>query len=326
MTGVQTCARPILALNAVSFALILVVFLELQIHSPEITALDSCIDNLSHTTKNYVSDMFLKELQISNVGDLKVGDRIKKDVTIFFSDLRSFTELSEQLSPEQNFAFINSYLSRMVPLIGQNQGYIDKYLGDGIMAIFPEESGADHALKTAVQMQEKIQEYNRHRANSGYKPVNLGVGINTGSIIMGVIGTEERYEATVISDAVNLASRLQSISKAFNIGIVISESTFLQISDLVMYRYRFIGKVRVKGKSIPISVFEIFNGLPEETIERKLKVNTVFEQGMIAYYQKAYGNAVSLFKQALEILPEDGAAKFYLQASLQKVLLKKQKL
>ncbi|HOT58848.1 MAG TPA: adenylate/guanylate cyclase domain-containing protein [Spirochaetales bacterium] len=314
----------IIFINTVAVSLILLVLIELQIHSPEITALDSCIDNLTNTTKNYVSDFFLKELDVSNINELKIGDRVKKEVTIFFSDLRSFTELSEQLSPEQNFAFINSYLSRMVPLVTQNKGFIDKYLGDGIMAVFPENNGADNALKTAVEMLEKIQEYNRHRANSGYKPVSLGVGINTGNIIMGVIGTDERYEATVISDAVNLASRLQSISKAFNIGIVISESTFLQISDLVSYRYRFIGKVRVKGKSIPISVFEIFNGLPDEILEKKLKVNTVFEQGMIAYYQKAYAHAVSLFKQALEILPDDGAARFYLQASLQKILLKKQ--
>ncbi len=313
-----------ITINTVAVSLIFLLLIELQIHSPEITALDSCIDNLTHTTKNYVSEFFLKELDVSNVNELKIGDRVKKEVTIFFSDLRSFTELSEQLSPEQNFAFINSYLSRMVPIVSQNKGFIDKYLGDGIMAVFPEDAGADNALKAAVEMQEKIQEYNRHRANSGYKPVSLGVGINTGSIIMGVIGTDERYEATVISDAVNLASRLQSISKAFNIGIVISESTFLQISDLVSYRYRFIGKVRVKGKNIPISVFEIFNGLPDEILEKKLKVNTVFEQGMIAYYQKAYAHAVSLFKQALEILPNDGAAKFYLQASLQKILLKKQ--
>lgn len=314
----------IIALNAVAVSLIFLTLSELQIHSPEITALDSCIDNLTHTTKNYVSEFFLKELDVSSINELKIGDRVKKEVTIFFSDLRSFTELSEQLSPEQNFAFINSYLSRMVPIVSQNNGFIDKYLGDGIMAVFPEGAGADNALKAAVAMQERIQEYNMHRANSGYKPVSLGIGINTGSIIMGVIGTDERYEATVLSDAVNLASRLQSISKAFNIGIVISESTFLQISDLVSYRYRFIGKVRVKGKKIPISVFEIFNGLPDEILEKKLKVNTVFEQGMIAYYQKAYAHAVSLFKQGLEILPDDGAAKFYLQASLQKILLKKQ--
>lgn len=314
----------VVVINAQAAALIFLMFVELQVHSPEITALDSCIENLTHTTQNYISPFLLKELDVSNINDLKIGDRVQKDLTILFSDLRSFTELSEQLSPEQNFAFINSYLSRMVPIISQNSGFVDKYLGDGIMAVFPDAKGADNALKSAVVMQEKIQEYNRHRANSGYKPVSLGVGINTGSSIMGVIGTHERYEATVISDAVNLASRLQSISKAFNIGIVISESTFLQLTSLVEYRYRFIGKVRVKGKNIPISVFEIFNGQLDEIVEKKLKVNTIFEQGMIAYYQKAYTHAVTLFRQALEILPDDGAAKFYLQASLQKILLKKQ--
>jgi len=242
-------------------------------------------------------------------------------MTIFFSDIRAFTQLSEGLTVEENFAFINSYLARVVPIIKENGGFVDKYMGDGIMALFPGPKGPDEAIRSAIAMQAKIVEYNGHRAKMGYKPISMGVGIHTGDLMLGVVGVEDRMENTVVSDAVNLGSRLQAIAKAFNISLVISEQAFKELEDPGSYMYRFIGKVKVKGKAAPVSVFEIFDGIASDLHERKMKANMFFEQGMLSYYQKDFAGAMYNFKRVLEIIPEDGAAGFYLDNCMSKATL-----
>jgi two-component system sensor histidine kinase ChiS len=296
------------------------VMIELAKPAPEDTALDDYAAKVSASVKLFIPTEFMDHLQKANLFDLRLGDHVKKEMTIFFSDIRAFTEMSERLTPEESFAFINSYLARVVPVITAHGGFVDKYMGDGIMALFAENGGADQAVESAVEMQKKIIEYNGHRAKVNYRPISMGIGIHTGPLMLGVVGVTDRMEGTVISDAVNLSSRLQSIAKAFNIPLVISERTFMQLGDAGKYKYRFIGKVRVKGKDAPVSVFEIFDGLPDELFERKMRANTFFEQGMLAYYQKDYSQGVFYFKRALEDVHEDGAARFYLETCLRKAM------
>jgi len=297
--------------------------LELAKPAPEDTALEDYTAKVDASIHRFIPTEFLHHLEKNDFQELKLGDHVKKDMTIFFSDIRAFTELSEQLTPEESFAFVNSYLSRVVPIIKTHGGFIDKYMGDGIMALFADARGADQAVESAVEMQVKMVEYNGHRAKMDYRPISMGIGIHTGPLMLGVVGVLDRMEGTVISDAVNLSSRLQSIAKAFNIPLVISERTFMQLDDPGKYKYRFIGKVRVKGKDAPVSVFEIFDGLPEQLFERKMRSNTFFEQGMMAYYQKDYSQGVFYFKRALENVPEDGASRFYLETCLRKAIAPK---
>jgi two-component system sensor histidine kinase ChiS len=286
----------------------------------EETAIDDYAASVAMSAKRFIPAEFLAHLQKKEVADLRLGDHVKKEMTIFFSDIRAFTELSESLTPEESFAFINSYLSRVVPVVTEYGGFVDKYMGDGIMALFAAELGADNAVECAVEMQKKMVIYNGHRAKMNYRPLTIGIGIHTGTLMLGVVGVMDRMEGTVISDAVNLSSRLQSIAKAFNIPLVISERTFMSLSDPGKYKYRFIGKVRVKGKDAPVSVFEIFDGLPADEFESKMRSNTFFEQGMMAYYQKDFSNGVFYFKRALEDVPYDGASRFYLETCLRKAM------
>ncbi len=306
-------AQSIVGIIAVALSLF-----ELALPSLEDTAIDEYSKRLTISINKFIPAEFLAYLKKTDVADLVLGDHVKKDMTIFFSDIRAFTELSEALTPEESFAFINSYLSRVVPVITEHKGFVDKYMGDGIMALFSENGGSDDSIECAIAIQHKIQEYNGHRAKMGYRPIAMGIGIHTGPLMMGVVGVQDRMEGTVISDSVNLASRLQSIAKAFNIPLVISERTFMSLSDPGKYKYRFIGKVRVKGKDAPVSVFEIFDGLSEELFERKMRANTFFEQGMMAYYQKNFNDGVFYFKRGLEQMPEDGASRFYLEMCLRK--------
>jgi two-component system sensor histidine kinase ChiS len=267
----------------------------------------------------FIPREFLSILNKESIEELKLGDHIEQEMTIFFSDIRQFTDLSEKLTPEENFAFINSYLSRIVPEITKNGGFVDKFIGDAILALFPQKEGADMAVRTAIAIQEKIQEYNNHRAKCNYRPLSMGIGLHTGILMVGVVGTEDRMQNTVISDAVNLASRLESITKVFGVSLAISEETFKKLSDPGSYKFRFIGKVRVKGKSAPVSVFEIFDGINPVMQERKIKANMFFEQGMVHYYQKNYAEALMSFRKVREILPDDGASAFYMDNCLSRI-------
>jgi two-component system sensor histidine kinase ChiS len=274
-------------------------------------------DHLS--VSSFIPKEFLAILKKKSVEELKLGDHIKQEMTIFFSDIRQFTELSENLTPEESFAFINSYLARIVPEISRNGGFVDKYIGDAILALYPQHNGADMAVKTAIAIQEKIREYNNHRAKCGYRPLAMGIGIHTGTLMVGVVGTQDRMQSTVISDAVNLASRVESLTKAFRVSLAISEETFKKLEDPGSYKYRFVAKVRVKGKNEPVSIFEIFDGIDVSLQKRKIEANRHFEQGMLDYYQKHFSEALAGFRRVLEILPDDGASAFYMDNCLAKL-------
>lgn len=281
--------------------------------------LSAYVDSVSTSVKRFIPAEFMEYLQKTDVTDLKLGDHVEKAMTIFFSDIRGFTQLSESLTEEQTFAFINSYLARMVPVIKERGGFVDKYVGDAIMALFPDTGGADQALRAALEMQNRVVEYNRHRASVGYRPIEMGIGIHTGTLMLGVVGVQDRMENTVISDAVNLSSRLQAIAKAFNIGVVVSEQSFKSLEDPTLFKYRFIGKVRVKGKAAPVSCFEIFGDTQDEAFdEQKMKASTYFEQGMLRYYQKDFLAGFHYFQKALEFLPQDGASRFYMEVCWRK--------
>ncbi|MDR0877600.1 MAG: adenylate cyclase, partial [Treponema sp.] len=243
---------------------------------------------------------------------LKLGDHVEQEMTIFFSDIRRFSSLMENLTTEQSFNFINSYLSKIVPIITGNGGFVDKYIGDAIMALFPRDSGADAAVRSAIETQKALVEYNRGRERAGYKTISMGIGIHTGPLMMGVVGVQNRMQNTVISDAVNLASRIEGMCKAYYVSLIISGETFLRLENPGIYMYRYLGDVKLRGKGKPVSIYEILDGADEKTMDLKMRTNRFFEQGMMSYKKKDYSDALSNFRKVLEILPDDGAAVAYI--------------
>ena len=217
---------------------------------------------LNKAYERFIPYQFLQLLQKESIVDVKLGDQVQKEMSVLFSDIRNFTSMSEKMNPEHNFKFINSYLSRMEPIITQYQGFIDKYIGDAIMALFS--GSADDAVKAGIAMLEQLKEYNHHRANTNYDPVSIGIGINTGLLMLGTVGGQNRMDGTVISDAVNLASRIEGLTKEYGVSLLISQQTFSQLEDANQYSLRLIDHVKVKGKSEGVSIFEIFDAdLPE---------------------------------------------------------------
>ncbi len=276
---------------------------------------EMCKLNLAFS--RFVPRQFLQSLNKESIVDVKLGDQVQKEMSVLFADIRDFTTLSETMTPQDNFKFINAYLSRMEPVINENQGFIDKYIGDAIMALFG--GNADDAVKAAIAMLHRLTEYNQHRVNSGYIPIKIGIGINTGSLMLGTVGGHNRMNGTVISDAVNLASRIEGLTKDYGVSLLISHNTFLQLKDANQYAFRIIDRLQVRGKSAAVSVFEFFEADQPEIREGKFVTKTEFEQALLDYNLGNYSEAAQRFQAVLSINPSDTVAQIYLKRS-QKVV------
>ena len=218
---------------------------------------------------------FLRSVGRDAITDVKLGDHVEKKVTVLFTDIRDYTSLSESMTPEQNFKFVNAYVGRMGPIIQSNKGFVNQYLGDGIMALFP--NSADLALKACIEMQKVIYNYNLDREKEGYNKIHVGMGLHTGSLIMGVIGDSVRNDTAIIADTVNTASRMEGITKYYGAKIVLSENCLDAMEYKNDFRFRYLGKVKVKGKNNIIGIYECFDGDEEDVI--LLKPDTSVNNG-----------------------------------------------
>jgi signal transduction histidine kinase/class 3 adenylate cyclase/CheY-like chemotaxis protein len=259
----------------------------------------------------FVPHEFLKYLGYESVLDVKLGDQVQKEMTIMFSDIRSFTTLSEEMSPDDNFKFLNSYLSRVSPLIRDHHGFIDKYIGDAIMALFPH--SPDDAVNSAIAMQKEVNLYNEHRANRGYVPISIGIGLHKGTLMLGTIGETARMESTVIADAVNLASRLEGLTKVYGVGVLISHQTLCGLEYLEEHNFRFLDRVIVKGKRKAIAVFEVYDGDLEAQKQLKKQTQSRFEVAVFLYYQQQFDESQKMFQEVLQVNPHDRAALLYVK-------------
>ena len=262
----------------------------------------------------FVPHKFLDYLGKENITDVMLGDNVQKEMTVLFSDIRSFTSLSEKMSPEENFNFLNSYLNLVGPIIRDNNGFIDKYIGDAVMAIFPDKP--DDALRAAIDMQFQVIEYNLNRKKSGYDPIAIGIGLHTGNLMLGTIGEAERMEGTVISDAVNLASRLEGLTKTFGAAIIISRQMLDIIGESrVRYNYRSLGSVQVKGKNESVELFEVIDGNKNYTVKLKVQTMEMFEKGMEFFRSQEFEKSHEIFADILKVNPYDKAAIIYMKKS-----------
>jgi adenylate cyclase len=260
-------------------------------------------------TSRFVPNQFLSFLGCDSIVGVKLGDAVELEMSILFSDIRDFTTLSEQMTPQENFKFINSYLSYMEPLIVQHQGFIDKYIGDAIMALFSD--GADDAVKAGIAMLHTLAEYNRQRTSAGYVPVQIGVGINTGSLMLGTVGGNSRMDGTVIGDAVNLAARIENLTKNYGVSLLITQHTFDRLTNPTDYAIRVIDKVQVKGKSEWVTVYEVFDADLPEIKGRKLATLQLFAQALSLYNMYNFREAAALFADCLRQNPGDKVAQIY---------------
>ncbi|MCP4132209.1 MAG: adenylate/guanylate cyclase domain-containing protein [bacterium] len=276
-----------------------------------IEGLSEELAGLNVSYSRFVPHQFLSFLGHNSIVHVKQGDHVQKEMTVFFSDIRSFTTLSESMTPDDNFKFLNSYLSRVSPLIRDMNGFIDKFIGDAIMALFPET--ADSALQASISIRNEVDSYNKFRAKAGYVPIDIGIALHTGILMLGTIGEENRMDSTVISDAVNLASRIEGLTKVFGSSIIISEETLSKLKNPDKYKFRYLGNVHVKGKNKSVKIFDVFDGDSKDIIHKKMKTLKEYETAIKHYFQKDFDEAHKRFKSVLKTNPEDMASLFYLK-------------
>jgi two-component system sensor histidine kinase ChiS len=262
----------------------------------------------------FVPHEFLRILQKESIVEVNLGDQVQRHMTVLFADIRSFTTLSESMTPQENFNFLNSYLSRVSPIIREQRGFIDKYIGDSVMALFPER--AQDAVQAAIAIQQTVTVYNEHRRQQGYQPIKIGVGVHTGSLMLGTIGEEQRMESTVISDAVNLTARLEELTKRYGAPIIVSESTLQALEPETRLDFRFLDRVQVKGKRESVSIFEILAGNPADLFALKLATQPDFERGLAHYHGLEFAEAAKCFEQVLARNGTDLTATLYLQRAI----------
>lgn len=266
---------------------------------------------LNRAYGRFVPHAFLNFLEKANILEVDLGNQVNRKMSILFCDIRNFTGMSEKMTPQENFEFINEYLNRVVPAIHLNSGVVDKYIGDAIMALFP--GPPETAVQAAIDIQDTIALYNEERLHKGQEPIRSGIGIHTGNLMLGTIGIPEHMQGSVIADAVNLAARLESMTKALGADIIMSSTTMYEMENPEKFSTRFLGQIRVKGKKENIAVFEVLDALPRDQLNKRMAHKKNFRRGVEAFFQKKYTDARSFFQGIHEECPDDRAVQMYLR-------------
>lgn len=267
------------------------------------------VASLGKAFEKFVPKQFLEYLDKESITSIQLGDNTQRIMTILFCDIRSFTDISEKMTPNDNFQFINDYLSRVGPLIRSHGGFIDKYIGDAIMALFPEK--VESAIDSAISIQKEVKKFNEIRREKKQTLIHIGIGIHTGNLMLGTVGEENRMDTTVISDAVNLASRLEGLTKELNAPIIVSQIAFSKLGNPENYPYRVLGDFFVKGKKESIPLVEIIEGSLDNYAPEKIQTKERFEEAVKLYQTKDFSSALKELKSILKIFPQDSASKLY---------------
>ena len=275
-------------------------------------------NRLTRLFEKFVPKGFLERIAPEGLESLRFGTAESDDATILFSDIRSFTDLSEPMSPQELMDFLNDYLKMMNMSIMVNHGFVDKFIGDAVMAIFDrtEQSSSDarNALNAGMGMLQVLGTMNQKRKRQGQVPISIGIGIHTGPVVFGTLGFEERMDSTVLGDAVNLASRLESLTKYYGASLLFSDQTFEALGDeKENLLIRKIDTVMVKGRKQPVTIYELFNSDSPDVQSAKKMVMQSLEKPLSLYRQKKWMEAEQLFTDLARNQPLDSLPTIYVE-------------
>ena len=241
----------------------------------------------------------------------------EKELTVLFSDIRGFTTISEGLTPDELVQLLNKYFEQMTDTIFATDGTLDKYIGDAIMAFwgspYPQ---ADHAFRScscALQMVRGLEKLNAKWKATGHPPISIGIGVNTGLVNVGNMGSARRLSWTVMGDNVNLASRLEGITKQYHVQLIVSEATYRHVAS--QFVCRELDRIRVKGKNLPVNIYEVLDIAAEKSKYERLL--TQFDDAMAVYRAQNWAEAANKFAEVLADFPEDGPTQVFLERALE---------
>lgn len=249
----------------------------------------------------FVPGEFLEYLGKKNIMSISHGDAVRKQMAVLFLDIRGFTEMSERLGSEGTFSFLNEFHGGLEPIIQKHDGFIDKFIGDAIMALFPAPTGA---VQAAIEMQNWVAYTGKAR---------VGIGIHFGELMLGTIGSPHRLETTVIGDTVNLASRIESINKQYGTEIIVSDSVYKLIQEIPQLAAREVDAIRVRGKKQPVVLYEIMNGLSPDVLASREKHISSYMGALLSYRAGDFAAAKTQFSEHMQNVNGDSVAEMYLK-------------
>lgn len=269
---------------------------------------------IKNTFRYYVAASVMNEL-MEHPEKLKLGGE-EKELTVLFSDIRRFTTIAEGLTPPMLINILNEYLSIMSDVVFKYEGYLDKYIGDAIMTVYgaplTQDDHPKRACLTALEMMERLNIMRHEWKGRGLPFLNIGIGINTGNMVVGNVGSEQKREYTVIGDNVNLASRLEGMNKLYGTNIIISEKVHKEVSNELLCRELDI--VQVRGKVEPVVIYELMGRKGVPPLE---EIAEIFCQGIKHYRERRWREAIKTFTTVMNLKPDDGPSRFYIQKSQQ---------
>jgi adenylate cyclase len=267
---------------------------------------------MKSTMSRYMDPAIAAQMLDGNASDLLGGANV--EATIMFTDVRGFTTITEEYGPQGTVSFLNDYFSLMVECISREGGMLDKFIGDAIMACFglpvAHDDDPDRAVRAAIAMIRELRRWNSERRLVNLKTVDMGIGINTDTVVSGNIGSPKRMDYTVIGDGVNLAARLESACKAYSARILASETSCSRLRGT--YRMRDIDLVVVKGKTRPVRVFEILDYHDPQSFPNVMDVLNHFNDGIEHYRKGDWPKAKARFAKCLELNPGDALSQIYI--------------
>lgn len=267
---------------------------------------------LTQTFQKFVPKAFLRRIAKEGIENIELGKAEYASLSILFSDIRSFATLSEDMTPQQLLNFINAYLIRMNKPIYQHGGFIDKFVGDAIMAVFDipdatDERIARSSINAGIAMMQTLKEYNNTRDKSGYQAIEIGIGIHWGPVVIGTIGSHDRMDSTVLGDNVNLASRLEGLTKLYGVNIIVSETLINTVGE-INYKIRELDFIKVKGRKKAITIFEVYDHEEKDKQQQKNESAIFFHSALFFRKQQKWDDAIRVFKMSLDVFPDDKAA------------------
>ncbi|MBE9065995.1 adenylate/guanylate cyclase domain-containing response regulator [Leptolyngbya cf. ectocarpi LEGE 11479] len=285
--------------------------LAVKAHEQTLVENNHHLEQLLQAYSRFVPQELLQFLQKESVIDLQLGDHVSKEMAILFADLRGFTTMAEAMTPQENFNFINTFLGYISPEIARHNGLVMKYMGDGIMAVFPD--GVDDALRASIAQAQRLRDYNQRRQTKGYAPLSVGTGIHVGRMMVGIVGENHRMQGDALSDNVNLTARLEGLTKYYGVQLLISEDVLQKLTGCDRYSVRLIDRVIVKGRHTPITVYEVLDAEEDTARANKLKTLPIYLKALDFYQQGDLTEAQDWFQRVLQADPNDKTVQLYLE-------------
>ncbi|MBN1242621.1 MAG: adenylate/guanylate cyclase domain-containing protein [Spirochaetales bacterium] len=270
------------------------------------------LQSLNEAFSRFVPSEFIELLGRDGVDEVELGDQALAEMAVLVADIRDFTGLSEEMGADDVFRFLNGFYGRIVPAVRAQGGLVDKFMGDALMAIFP--GGSADALAAAQDIRRIVVRYNEERKGWGKKTVEMGIGIHAGDLILGTIGEVERMDTTVISDAVNVTSRLQDLTKRFRVPIIVSGPALERCAGArSRFALRYLGQIRLKGKAATVPTYELVCDDVDPLALEKIKNRGVFERAVFLLESGDLVGALAAFKECARRFPKDPALYWYVE-------------